>query len=189
MEKREANERFGKSVSGTVGAKSLGSHDLPEKGLSPRECEVVILLSEGNTNKQIAAILNLSSRTIEAYRASVMRKLHLRSFPELVRYAVRTGIVNPRVSERPASGNENRATRRAPLATERSCASLYSLNMSDEFKDLRASFQEMQKRFEQAKTSKERQQLLAASQEIVLKAHLLTAEFRGKAFSKRRLKN
>jgi DNA-binding CsgD family transcriptional regulator len=181
----KVNKRFGKSVSKTDDAESLGSHDLPEKDLSPREREVVALLAEGNSNKQIAASLNLSARTVEAYRANVMRKLHLRSFPELVRYAVRNGVVNPQVSGKSSSRNVDRGAPGAPLATERSGASLYAaLRMSDEFKDLQASFQAIQKRFAKAKTSKERQKLLASSQEIVLKAHLLIAKFREKAPAK-----
>jgi two-component system response regulator NreC len=62
--------------------------------LSSREREVLFLLCEGSTNKQMAEALNLSTRTIEAYRAKLMRKLGLRSLPELVRYAVRSGIVS-----------------------------------------------------------------------------------------------
>jgi two-component system response regulator NreC len=61
--------------------------------LSSREREILILLCEGHSNKQIAEALNLSTRTVEAYRARLMRKLRLQSLPELVRYAVRSGIV------------------------------------------------------------------------------------------------
>jgi DNA-binding NarL/FixJ family response regulator len=63
--------------------------------LSVREREVVQLLAEGKSNKEIAAQLNLSTRTVENHRAKTMEKLKLRSFGELVRYAVRNKIVEP----------------------------------------------------------------------------------------------
>jgi len=46
-------------------------------------------------NKQIAAVLNLSTRTVETYRARLMLKLHVHSVAEIVRYAIRTGLVKP----------------------------------------------------------------------------------------------
>jgi len=61
--------------------------------LSPREVEVVQLLAEGKTNKQIASLLGISQRTVENHRAKIMEKLGLRSFSDLVRYAVRHNIV------------------------------------------------------------------------------------------------
>ena len=57
--------------------------------LSARELQVVRLLAEGNSNKQIALTLDLSTRTIETYRARLMIKLDLHSLGELIRYAVR----------------------------------------------------------------------------------------------------
>jgi len=62
---------------------------------SRRELEVVRLLADGKSSKQIAATLNLSTRTVETYRARIMLKLNVRSVAEVVRYAVRTGIVQP----------------------------------------------------------------------------------------------
>lgn len=64
-------------------------------GLSRREREVVQLLAEGKSNKDVARILGVSVRTAETHRIGVMRKLGLRSFAELVRYAVRNEIVGP----------------------------------------------------------------------------------------------
>jgi DNA-binding NarL/FixJ family response regulator len=61
--------------------------------LSPRELEVVQLLAEGKSNKQIAGMLSISQRTVENHRAKIMRKLHLHSFSELVRYAIRHKII------------------------------------------------------------------------------------------------
>jgi len=63
--------------------------------LSVREREIVQLLAEGKSNKEVAAQLNLSTRTVENHRAKTMEKLNLHSFGELVRYAVRNKIVEP----------------------------------------------------------------------------------------------
>jgi PAS domain S-box-containing protein len=61
--------------------------------LSRRERQVVQHLTEGKSNKEVAAILNISIRTVETYRARVMLKLGLRSLAELVRYALSDDIV------------------------------------------------------------------------------------------------
>ena len=61
--------------------------------LTPREREIVQLIAEGNINKQIAALLNISIKTVETHRSAVMHKLNLRTTAELVRYAVRNNIV------------------------------------------------------------------------------------------------
>jgi PAS domain S-box-containing protein len=60
---------------------------------SHREQQVMQLLAEGNSNKEVAAALDLSIRTVETYRARLMVKLHLHSVAELVRYAVRKNII------------------------------------------------------------------------------------------------
>jgi DNA-binding NarL/FixJ family response regulator len=61
--------------------------------LTNRERSVVQLIAEGHTNKQIAHILDISLKTVETHRASVMRKLNLSSSAALVRYAIRNNIV------------------------------------------------------------------------------------------------
>lgn len=61
--------------------------------LTPREHEVLQLVAEGRANKQIAAMLGIAVRTVEAHRANIMRKLNLADHAGLVRYAVRRGIV------------------------------------------------------------------------------------------------
>jgi len=61
--------------------------------LTPREREVVQLLSEGKTSKEIATQLKLSVKTAETHRTNVMRKLDLHSVADLVRYAVRNNLV------------------------------------------------------------------------------------------------
>jgi len=63
--------------------------------LSPREREVVQLLAEGKSNKEIAALLNISTRTVENHRANIMGKLKVPSFSALVRYAIRNKIIEP----------------------------------------------------------------------------------------------
>ena len=63
--------------------------------LTSREREIVQLLAEGKSNKQIAQLLDLSVKTVETHRAAVMRKLELRSLPDLVRFAIRNQIIQP----------------------------------------------------------------------------------------------
>ena len=63
--------------------------------LSPRELEVVKLIAEAHTNKQIADVLNLSEKTVESHRANVLQKLDMSDRVELVRYAIRRGLVEP----------------------------------------------------------------------------------------------
>lgn len=65
------------------------------KRLTPREREIVQLLAEGRSNKQIAKLLDLSVKTVETHRAAIMRKLELSSLPDLVRFAIRNQIIQP----------------------------------------------------------------------------------------------
>ncbi len=76
--------------------------DRPEHGtsaaedpLSARESEVVKLIAEGHTGREIASILSISERTVERHRANVLDKLGLRDRVALTRYAVRHGLVEP----------------------------------------------------------------------------------------------
>lgn len=62
--------------------------------LTPREHDVTRLLAEGKSNKEVADALGLSVRTAETHRANLMRKLRISSLPELVRYALRKGIID-----------------------------------------------------------------------------------------------
>jgi len=66
------------------------SYDL----LSPREREVLQLIAEGKSNKEVASLLNLSVYTVETHRAKIMQKLNLKGVPELILYAVRKGIIS-----------------------------------------------------------------------------------------------
>lgn len=63
--------------------------------LSPREREIAQMLAEARTNKDIAATLGVSVKTIDAHRANIMRKLNLHSVTELVRYAIREKLIEP----------------------------------------------------------------------------------------------
>ena len=62
--------------------------------LSSREREVMQLIAEGKTNKDIATSLNLSVYTVDAHRGRIMEKLNLHSTSELVRFAVRKGLID-----------------------------------------------------------------------------------------------
>jgi DNA-binding NarL/FixJ family response regulator len=64
----------------------------PSELLSSRERQILQLLAIGHTNQEIAALLTLSARTVETYRARMMRKLDLRDLASLVRFAIRHGF-------------------------------------------------------------------------------------------------
>ena len=61
---------------------------------TPREIEIVRLLAEGKSNKEIAALLGIAVRTVETHRAKIMLKLGLHSMAELIHYAIRQGITS-----------------------------------------------------------------------------------------------
>ncbi len=63
--------------------------------LSRRESEVIKLIAEGHTSKEIAALLVISEKTVERHRANVLTKLGLRNKVDLTRYAIRRGLVAP----------------------------------------------------------------------------------------------
>jgi DNA-binding NarL/FixJ family response regulator len=74
--------------------------DVLERGstgeeLTPREEEIVKLVAEAHTTKEIAGLLHLSEKTVENHRANAMRKLGMRDRVELVRYAIRRGLIEP----------------------------------------------------------------------------------------------
>jgi DNA-binding NarL/FixJ family response regulator len=62
--------------------------------LTTREREVLQLVAEGKSNKEVASILNLSLYTVETHRTHILQKLNLHSVPELILYAVRKGIIH-----------------------------------------------------------------------------------------------
>lgn len=61
---------------------------------TPREVEIIRLLAQGNANKQIAAALGITNRTVESHRAKIMLRLGLHSFSELIHYAIRHAIIS-----------------------------------------------------------------------------------------------
>ncbi|HZT31503.1 MAG TPA: response regulator transcription factor [Bryobacteraceae bacterium] len=61
--------------------------------LTTREREILQLLAEGKSNKEIATVLNLSPHTVETHRGNILQKLNLHSVPELILYAVRKGVI------------------------------------------------------------------------------------------------
>jgi DNA-binding NarL/FixJ family response regulator len=65
----------------------------PHEALTVREREVLKLIAEGNTNHEIADILCVSKKTVESHRANIMRKLDLHDVTELVKYALRKGLI------------------------------------------------------------------------------------------------
>ena len=80
---------FTSKVSETLLKSFLMRSNRSQSILTPRERQIIQLIAEGHTNKQIANLLNLSLKTVETHRAAVMRKLNLSSSAELVRYAIR----------------------------------------------------------------------------------------------------
>ncbi|GAA3908300.1 response regulator transcription factor [Sphingomonas limnosediminicola] len=85
---------FSAAISETLLEKFLQSRPTPHSGsLTQREREIVQQIGEGRINKQIAEVLNISVKTVETHRASAMHKLKLRTTADLVRYAIRNGII------------------------------------------------------------------------------------------------
>jgi DNA-binding NarL/FixJ family response regulator len=66
-----------------------------EDPLTPREQQIVKLIAESHTNRQIAEVLTISEKTVETHRANILEKLGMRDRVELTRYAIRRGFVEP----------------------------------------------------------------------------------------------
>ncbi len=75
--------------------RSVAATSEPAGPLTGREREVMQLLAEGKSNKEIAVALNITVKTAETHRANLMRKLDLHSISDLVRYAIRNNIIEP----------------------------------------------------------------------------------------------
>ena len=67
----------------------------PLEGLSPREQQVLKLVVEGNTSKEIAAIVGVRPGTVDTYRSRIMAKLEIGDIAGLVRFAIRNGLIKP----------------------------------------------------------------------------------------------
>jgi DNA-binding NarL/FixJ family response regulator len=80
---------------GLDAAGSAGKEKLAGDQLTPREREILQLIAEGRSSKQVADALDISVKTVETHRANLMRKLEIHSVSELVRYAIREKIAAP----------------------------------------------------------------------------------------------
>ncbi|HET8887698.1 MAG TPA: response regulator transcription factor [Candidatus Angelobacter sp.] len=81
------------SISRTVVQAFLTKDSLPERPLSDRERQVLQLVAEGKTNKEIASLLGISVNTAESHRTNLMEKLDIHDTAGLVRYALRNGVI------------------------------------------------------------------------------------------------
>lgn len=92
---------FSSRVSVTVldgylsGSARSDARSAPSRTLTDREREVVQLLTEGRSNKEVASLLHISVKTVETHRAAIMRKLGVGSIVELVHYAIRNKLIQP----------------------------------------------------------------------------------------------
>jgi DNA-binding NarL/FixJ family response regulator len=73
----------------------LSGSENPLDVLTPRQREILQLLAEGNSTQSIAQKLNISAKTVETHRAQLMDRLDIHDLAGLVRYAIRTGLINP----------------------------------------------------------------------------------------------
>jgi DNA-binding CsgD family transcriptional regulator len=62
-------------------------------GLSPRECQVLKLVVEGRTSREIAAVFGVKPSSVHTYRSRIMAKLEINDIPSLVRLAIRHGVI------------------------------------------------------------------------------------------------
>ncbi|MFB4420126.1 response regulator [Streptomyces sp. QL37] len=69
--------------------------DVPERAITEREEEILKLVAEGHSSKEIAGMLVISVKTVERHRANLLQKLGLRDRLELTRYAIRAGLIEP----------------------------------------------------------------------------------------------
>jgi len=82
-------------ISRTVVDAYLAKTELPPDPLSPREREVLQLVAEGKTTKEIARLLGVSVKTAENHRTRILAKLDIHETAGLVRYAIRRGLIQP----------------------------------------------------------------------------------------------
>jgi len=85
-------------VDGYLGRDPAGPAPARERapdGLTPRQREILQLVAEGKSTKDVAQLLNLSVKTVEAHRGQIMERLEIHDLAGLVRYAIRTGLVSP----------------------------------------------------------------------------------------------
>lgn len=85
---------FSPTVAGRLSAALRDDAPAHEHGITPREREVLVLVARGRTNKEMAAQLGISPRTVETHRENLMRKLKLRTVADLTRYALEHGLLD-----------------------------------------------------------------------------------------------
>ena len=73
----------------------MNSKELEGTTLTGREVQVIQLLADGKSNKQVADELGVSTRTVESHRNHIMRKMNFTSFSDLIRFAVRANLIEP----------------------------------------------------------------------------------------------
>ena len=81
------------SISRTIVQAFLNKNEAQDRFLSDRERQVLQLVAEGKTTKELASILGISAKTAESHRSNIMDKLDIHDVAGLVRYAIRTGII------------------------------------------------------------------------------------------------
>jgi len=84
-------------LGGRRGGSNSATPQLPQ--LTPREREVIQLLAEGKSSKEVASLLNLSTKTAETHRSNIMRKLGFHSIRDVVVYAVKNNIIQVQVQQ------------------------------------------------------------------------------------------
>lgn len=89
----QGNVYLSPGISGALANAVRSNVDVPEDPLTPREREVLQLVAEGMTSKEVSNMLHVSPKTVDAHRASIMRKLDLHDTAGLVRYAIRRGLI------------------------------------------------------------------------------------------------
>jgi DNA-binding NarL/FixJ family response regulator len=77
------------------GRTSKNVKTVPGEQLTSRQREIVQLLAEGKSSKEVSAVLNLSVKTVETHRANIMKRLNCHCVSDLVRYAIRNSIIQP----------------------------------------------------------------------------------------------
>ena len=82
-------------MAGRPGDVILDENGQPTSPLTEREIQMVQLLAEGKSNKEVAAALGVSTRTVESHRNHIMHKMNFTSFSDLIRFAVRSNLVEP----------------------------------------------------------------------------------------------
>jgi DNA-binding NarL/FixJ family response regulator len=66
-----------------------------ESRITPRQREILKLLAEGKTSREVAVTLGMTIKTVDTHRSNIMKRLNCHSLGELVRYALRNQIINP----------------------------------------------------------------------------------------------